>query len=312
MKCEYCKKELKSLSTLNTHIKKSKKCMETRNIVLILEFKCDGCNYNSSKKSNLIRHQEKCLEYKNKIIEDNNKIIENKIKLLYENKITELKNIIIEKDKTISEKNNIIKQKDKTIKELFEKSLERTTNTTNTINTTNSNNTTIENNIKINMLPYETLTDKDIKYAFVNEFGEEFFLQGQKGLAQFVSERLLKVIDKDGNHKKLMACTDSSRKIFKTLDKNGEVSKDVEAKKLTERIYEPVKVRSDLITKEIGDKYFYLVENTSDELENDDDEKVDLNIASEKLTKALDSKTEIYKLIKDNTEFSKELSKILS
>jgi hypothetical protein len=316
--CTYCKKEFKTPQTLSSHLKRSKKCLISRGNDIKSKFNCKYCEYSSMTSNDLQRHQKICKN--SKIIEK-----EKEITNYFENKIIQLQqelsstNIQLKScQKELDDKISIIKElKEQNIKlqndikELAEMAINKSTTTNNTINS-NNNSQNIENNVKMNMIPYENLTDKYINNAILNELDEDFFLEGQKGIAKFVGQCLLTAIDEKGDRKKFMVCTDPSRKMFKTINNTGEVSKDIDAKKLTERIYEPVKNRSDVITKEINDKYYYLVENTSDDLEDMDKEKIEIDVASEKLTKALESKTEIYKLKKDNSEFSKELAKILA
>ena len=62
----------------------------------------------------------------------------------------------------------------------------------------------------------------------------EYFLDGQKGVARFVVDNILK--DEDNNLKYL--CTDASRSTFKYKDKLGNIQKDYEAKRLTNYLVE--------------------------------------------------------------------------
>ena len=68
-----------------------------------------------------------------------------------------------------------------------------------------------------------------VKKIIYDKYDINYFLYGQKGIARFAAENLLK--DDDGNY--TYNCTDPSRNIFKYKNTKGEIEKDVEAKKLT-------------------------------------------------------------------------------
>lgn len=289
--CKFCNKSYSSKYNLNKHIKTNKKCLELRGKEND-KFDCIGCCKFFTAKYTMEKHIKNCENYKLKILE--NKYVE-QIKILESKYIEQIK--ILESK---------ISKKDEDILKLTEKiaSIPKTIN--------NNTNTTIDNSIKMNMIPYNTLSDNFIKYTFMNNFNEHHLLEGQSGVAKFVSECILTTKDKDGKDKKLMVCTDPSRRIFKTIDNSGEISKDIEAKKFTERIYEPVKEVSDRIVKELNNYYNFLVENSADELDEDDDQKIKLDVACEKISKAFEKQIEIINLPKDNSEFSKKLSQSLT
>jgi len=57
-------------------------------------------------------------------------------------------------------------------------------------------------------------------------------IQGQKGVAKFAYDTMLK--DEEGKLKYI--CTDPSRQIFQYKNEEGEIQKDVKAKKLTKAL----------------------------------------------------------------------------
>ena len=67
-----------------------------------------------------------------------------------------------------------------------------------------------------------------MKNAIENRLNANHVVDGQKGLAKFMVDTILK--DEEGNL--LYKCTDVSRNIFKYKNSEGEINKDVEAKKL--------------------------------------------------------------------------------
>ena len=61
--CEYCNVSCKNKYVLNTHLTKSKKCLEIRGLSLSKKFTCKGCTSLFSNNTNLAVHIESCKEY---------------------------------------------------------------------------------------------------------------------------------------------------------------------------------------------------------------------------------------------------------
>jgi len=74
------------------------------------------------------------------------------------------------------------------------------------------------------------LDGENIKSIINNKYNLDVISDGQKGIAKFATNFLLK--DSDGNLN--YVCTDPSRKIFKYKNHDGEVEKDINAQKLTD------------------------------------------------------------------------------
>ena len=68
-----------------------------------------------------------------------------------------------------------------------------------------------------------------VKQLIEEKYDKKYLFQGQKGVAQFAVDFILK--NDTGNLKYI--CTDTSRQIFKYKDSEGYIKKDVKAKKLT-------------------------------------------------------------------------------
>ena len=229
MECEFCKTTLKSLSSLNYHKKTNKKCLEKQNIILTDKFiPCEFCNKTFSNQTLKIH----LLSCKNKKETEKDKLIENMKK---------------EKDDIIKEKDDIIKEKDDIIEEMkkekeilflqnrilelevenkiyskdhdFVKNLASQPKTT--TNTNNNNKIRVMNNFFDN--------PEKVKQIVNDKLTQEHICDGQKGVAQFAYDVLLK--DDEGNINYF--CTDPSRSIFKFQNADGETEKDVKAMKLT-------------------------------------------------------------------------------
>lgn len=150
-----------------------------------------------------------------------------------------------------------------------------------TTNNTTNNTLNIASSIDFNDV-------SKIKDIINDEFDINYAVNGQKGLARFVTDKFLTDID----GKLLYICTDPSRQIFKYKDSTGEIKKDVEAKKLTNYI-----VDGGIKLKTV---------NISNDWYTNDDGNIDMN----KFNIMLDQQQSIHKLNDDNNSFKKELASI--
>ena len=228
MECEFCKKYLSNKSNLTYHKKTNKKC-------LVLQQKessekIQNCGFCSKKFSvqnlkvhlltckNKIKHNKEELiekkneeltnEYKKKIEElskDNEKMKEEIEKLKKELEICELR-------KELEIKDALYKDEHKTIKKLALQP-----------KITNNTNNNIIGNLNLN-------DTKRIKEILEKEFTPNDIMDGQKGLANFAFNKILR--DEEGNL--VYVCGDPSRKIFKYKDSLGKLIKDVNTQKLTD------------------------------------------------------------------------------
>ena len=130
-----------------------------------------------------------------------------------------------------------------------------------------------------------------IKNLIDNFLTINHIVDGRKGLANFVKEMML--LDHNGISKYI--CTDSSRYIFKYKDTNGEIKKDVEAKKLTSSL---VKGGIRKQTAIIGNDWLESQENSNDYLH--------------KLELMTEFQQNIHKIGDNNTDFRKELASLTS
>ena len=125
----------------------------------------------------------------------------------------------------------------------------KTTNTT--------SNVRIQNNIYNNLEPLDLSEDK-ISREVEDNFTDNHFNDGIKGVARFTKDYILKSND-EGKTKYI--CSDTSRGIFKYLDENGLLQKDIKASKLKNSIQAPIKKKS-----------YIMFMNKLDEEEDNDNE----------------------------------------
>ena len=249
--CNFCNNKFKSAGHLKRHKTTVKYCLkiqkEKADLENVSEFICTSCSKVFATNQNLQNHINICKENFKNIISDLQKSNDDFQKLIHE---LQIKVEIYEKDHEL-------------IKEIAKQPK----------NTVNNN-----VNNKVLLLSPFVMTQKDINSIINEQFTKEYFLDGQKGVAKFTNNNILK--DSEGNPTYI--CTDTSRNVFNFKSKDGRVEKDIKAIKLTETISPAVITKSEKIYKEI---------------KNDDDMKQE----------CMRSFSDIKRLSYDNDKFSHEL-----
>ena len=284
MECNFCNKTFTSKSALNNHQKTAKYCLKIQGVSKIInEFICEYCNKEFMTKQHLLNHHNICKEKEFHIkLKDEKEYLQKEfikekkyLQKEFENKLKKKEEENIELKQKIAELNGrlyTLKDDHELIKEIAKQPKNTTTTTNNnTLNITTS-------------LDFDNI-DR-IKDVIENDFNINYAINGQKGIANFVKDKLLK----DDNGKPLYICTDPSRQIFKYKDSTGEIKKDVEAKKLTEYIVDGgIKKK----TVDIANKWY-----------TNDSGGIDM----EKFDMMMDPQQSILKLKDDNNTFKKELA----
>lgn len=111
------------------------------------------------------------------------------------------------------------------------------------------------NNIWVNVGSFSILSDENeqdkIGLLMKENFSDEHFNSGQKGLARWAHKHLLT----DNNGNLLYKCTNSALDVFKYKNTDGDICKDIQAKKLSKLLGEKVKpLTKDKITR-MGDTF---------------------------------------------------------
>ena len=102
----------------------------------------------------------------------------------------------------------------------------------------------------INLTPFDLTQDK-AKIIFANKYTPEYFLQGMKGLARFVSDHIVKT-DTDES---IYECYDRSRDVFKYKNEAGEYINDIKAVRLVEIIHPAAAEHSRTMNDKFHDEY---------------------------------------------------------
>jgi len=225
--CKYCKKNFTSLGNLTKHQKTTKYCLkiqQEQNCTNLdeLTHKCIYCKKEITK-YHLERHMESCLLKYQHIIDS----VEEKFKNSLENTKESLNKSYSENQKL---KERIIELE--TENRMLREQSDRSTTTVEEIakqprvNTTNNNHNKIMINTPVN------LSQQAIQEAIEQGFSDEYLIQGQKGVARFAVDNILK----DEQGRLMYICTDPSRQIFQFKNKDGTIQKDVRATKLTKAL----------------------------------------------------------------------------
>ena len=304
MECEYCNKKLSSIVSLRNHKNSAKYCLliqeELGKLKNVYTEKCIFCDKYFKTKVTLKNHLKKCfgddLIKINDFFSKQTYNLENEINILKtDNNTLKHENISLKTENSIlKNENNSLKTENSSLKtensslKTINKILESDHECIQEIakqpkNITNTNNT---NNKILNIITPLDLSSVDIiKNKINNNYKLDYIFSGQKGIAKFAFDHILK--DDEGNLK--YVCTDPSRQIFKYKDETGEVRKDVEAKKLTNFLVEggikhkAANIMNDWWTEETG------IKNT---------DKFELLVDKAESLRIIDT---------DNNEFKKEL-----
>ena len=267
-KCEYCNNVFKTLKIMNKHQKTAKFCLVKQKKELI----CEHCNNISFSQNDFETHQNNCITFlKSKIkeLQDENKDI-----LYYQNKIEFYEKQLTEKNEQLVEKDNQIKHLQEQIVSITKTAVSKPTTT---------NNTNINN--KIMNMSVLNLDSENVKSIINDKYNLDLISEGQKGVAKFATNFLLK--DSDGNLNYI--CTDPSRKIFKYKNNDGDLEKDINAQKLT-----------DILTDN-G------ILNTTARLSTGHWTNDDGSVDNDKVSNLINKVFEINSLKEDNTIFKNEL-----
>jgi hypothetical protein len=253
MICEYCNKVLATSATLKIHQARTKYCLtiqqKTKVVceeVVCAEVVCTYCSKSMAKR-NLSRHLISCKDKK----------VQNGI----QGKLDEANKRII----TLEAENRLLLSS----KECVEKIAQQPKTTT--------------NNMKLTILSALALSEDRVRRVVEDSFTRNHFLEGQKGVARFAVDHLLK----DDQGKLNYICTDPSRHTYRFKEGDNEI-KDVKGKRLTTALAPPVSDKSHRLA----------VEEMGEDLEK-------LNICSENFS-------DIKGMNDDNSDFRAELATMIS
>jgi hypothetical protein len=222
--CEYCKKEYNSKYILIKHQQTTKKCLKIQealknnnemNIEIeVVSYNCEYCKKEFTTKQAKEKHYNVCITK-------------------YKQEIQKLKNELEEKSNSFNEFEQKILVLETENRMLREQS-NRSTTTVEEIAKQPRVNTTTNNHNKIMINTPVDLSQQTVHEAIEQGFSDEYLVQGQKGVARFAVDNILK----DEQGQLMYICTDPSRQIFQFKNKDGTIQKDVRATKLTKALLE--------------------------------------------------------------------------
>ena len=278
--CNFCKRSYATKGSLNNHQRTAKYCIKIQQSlseknsdeIEYKSFDCKYCKKTFSSNFNLNKHIKLCPSYYLTLISNKDNEIETK-----DNEIKELQLKIASLEQQVMTIK--LETENRMLREQSERSATAVEEIAKQPRVQQTN-----NNQKILITSNMDLSNEKMKDIIENSFNANYMIQGQKGVAKFAYDTMLK--DEEGRLKYI--CTDPSRQIFQYKNGEGEIQKDVKAKKLTKALLDgELKSASHKIA---SDK---MKDNAEDFLEYS--------------TYYLDIK----ELEDDNSDFSKELSTLV-
>lgn len=232
--CKLCGRELANKYNLSKHVR----CVHRRTDLNsedadVEELKCPygECSFSSMYSQELKRHSQKCtFAVAHRIVEQEKQKwqeSEKHIRNSYEQKIADSKLFIA----SLQAENEVLRSQLERAHKLNERAIDRPTTST-----TNNNNVKVTNYLSDNKT-YEAQTDPKHVRAMLDQHLEEYFMDGQQGLARWVVDHIIR--SKEG--KMIMVCTDTARKRFRFVNVKGNIEEDLRAKQLTKKLSIPVR-----------------------------------------------------------------------
>jgi hypothetical protein len=244
MKCEFCGNEFSNKTSLNSHQKTAKYCLELRNEQVTL-YSCEHCKKGFTKPFHLQRHQEICKTIDTNTLLNLQSIKQENIELknqhiIYKKEI-ENKDMIIQQQKLIIEEQKLAikefqddqRKQNKDLTDRIQSLAEKAISKPSTVN----KNITTTNQVINNMMP---ITDEHLQ-EHVQNLNPLHVQNGASGYAKYALEYPLK---------DMIVCTDFQRRSCKYKDENGNVVTDPEMTKITKRLFSAIKDRNEELINE--------------------------------------------------------------
>lgn len=204
----------------------------------IVEMSCSStrCKYTTIYRGDLKRHMEKCMYIAvDREVSHLQGEHQQHLRDLEARYAANEKQMQLEIARLQAEKDMLEQQLNKTqdlVGHLAERAIEKPT----TSNTVNNNNQRITN-LLCDPETYEARTQAAWITEVAREKFEPYFWQGQRGVAQFAVDHIIKT--EDG--KMLLCCTDPSRNRFRYLSADHRLKEDIEGRIFTKSIAIPIK-----------------------------------------------------------------------
>ena len=201
--CQFCNANMGTISSLNNHQKRTKKCLIIQGITPTGEFKCPMCTLSFLTKLSLTSHTIAC---------NKKQLPETIANLIEKNTVLETKyNLLLEDHRKLETKHDVLVQQI-TIEALSKKN--KTTN----INTTN------------NISVFDR-SDEEIKNIYADNLTVEHIAGGVQSIAKLIVDKVIR----DVTGKPMITITDKSRGNAKYKLSTGEVVLDNGLDKFTEK-----------------------------------------------------------------------------
>jgi hypothetical protein len=199
---------------------------------------CQHCKKSFPKKQNLQVHQQTA-KYCLKIQEEQKQSQSNEVKELLkviqwkDNELKQKEKELRQKEKDLKQKDEDLKQKDEDLKQKDEDLREKDRILKDVINSASApkTNITVNNNTKYHIGTFDKSAE-EINYVIDTEYTEKDFMRGQKGVAFFTYDKIIR--DEEG--KPTYYCTDTARGKFVYKNKDGILQTDLKLEALLKLI----------------------------------------------------------------------------
>jgi len=276
MECQFCKKILNSKSALNVHQKNTKYCLKMQGNSHQGKFVCE-CGKDFHNKHHLIGHQDICRIVNTVYVQE----LRNRVNT------AEQENIVL--SSKLSDAFNTIKDLQDRLENITLQAINRPTHQT-------------KNKQIINLAPFDLTQDK-ANIIFANKYTPEYFLQGMKGLARFVSDHIVKT----DTGESIYACYDRSRDVFKYKNEAGEYINDIKAVRLVEIIHPAAAEHSRSMNDKFHEEYMSALSEYDEDKITNKITQYELDCKEMKATQSRDSNFLHKYLHTELDSFSKEL-----
>jgi len=326
--CKFCNSQFKNPYTLKSHENGSKKCLTNRGLKLETKNQCIGCNLVFVNKYNLKLHEDVCRNFlqhqhakeileKDKLLSDFKEEQEKRYTEMIEESQKKLAELTHKHDQKLAEMTQTnekflallkeeharqiadLKQQNEKLQENIQNLAREAINRPTTSSTTNNTVNNIRNNLSTQYTLDEIKTE-ELMELFRENLTEKVFMSGQKGLAKLCTDKLINTKDA----KKLICCTDVTRKKFKYMDKKGNVIEDIEAREFVNKVTKPIKEAG----RHVYDTMMSTISDERDHVREDDYGKKDRLVTQS--FQVMDRYKDIINIddTKYNTEFTNELA----
>ena len=255
MNCEFCDRTFSNKGNMRMHQKTAKYCLQIQGVGPKIQHTCTYCSTQFVSKTRCSDHVNKCIEYYKSEIERLKSEYETNTEILttrYETNIERLESRLTEMTAKNADATVIIHEKDTEIRILTE---QLSASSDLVMKLVDKPTITMNNQKYINM-PIFDLNSDSICSILENKFTYKDIKNGQKSVAKFIVENMLKDINGDLKY----VCTDLARQKFVMKMEDDSLCRDAQAHKMLEMIGVPIRNKTRDIYRNVDEEIKQYIE----------------------------------------------------